>query len=35
MATYVVLLNFTDQGIQNVRDTSGLDAAKQAVQAMG
>jgi uncharacterized protein with GYD domain len=35
MPTYIVLLNFTDQGIQNVRDTSGLDAAKQAVQAMG
>ena len=35
MATYVVLLTFTDQGIQNVRDTRGLDAAKQAVQALG
>jgi uncharacterized protein with GYD domain len=35
MATYVVLLNFTDQGVQNAGDTSGLDAAKTAVQAMG
>ena len=35
MATYVVLLTFTERGIQNAGDTSGLDAAKQAVQAMG
>ena len=35
MATYVVLLKFTEQAKQNIRDTSGLDRAKQAVQAMG
>lgn len=35
MATYVVLLNFTDQGVQQIGDTSGLDAAKQGIQAMG
>ena len=35
MPTYVVLLNFTDQGIQNIRHVSGLDRAKQAVQSMG
>ncbi len=35
MATYVVLLKFTEQAKQNIRDISGLDRAKQAVQAMG
>ncbi len=35
MATFVVLLNFTDETKRNILDTSGLDAAKQGVQAMG
>ncbi len=35
MATFVVLLNFTDQAMRTMGDTSGLDAAKQGVQAMG
>ncbi len=35
MATYIALLKFTEQGRQNIRDISGLDAAKQAVQALG
>ncbi len=35
MATFVVLLNFTEETRRNIRDTSGLDAAKQAVQGMG
>ncbi len=35
MATFVVLLNFTDEAMRNIQDTSGLDAAKQGVQAMG
>ena len=35
MAPYVVLLNFTEQGRRNITDLSGLDQAKQAVQAMG
>jgi uncharacterized protein with GYD domain len=35
MATYVVLLSFTDEGRRNATDISGLDRAKQAVQAMG
>jgi uncharacterized protein with GYD domain len=35
MATFVVLLNFTEEAMRNLRDTSGLDQAKQGVQAMG
>ncbi len=35
MATYIALLKFTEQGRQNIRDISGLDNAKQAIQAMG
>lgn len=35
MATFVVLLNFTQQAKQNITDLSGLDAAKHAIQAMG
>ncbi len=35
MATFVVLINFTDEGRRNMGDTSGLDAAKQGIQAMG
>ncbi len=35
MATFVVLLNLTQQGKQNITDLSGLDAAKQSIEAMG
>ena len=35
MATFVVLLNFTQQAKQNITDLSGLDAAKQSIEAMG
>ncbi len=36
MNTYVVLLNFTGQGIQAIKDSpSRLDAAKQAFAAAG
>ena len=35
MATFVVLLNFTDEARRNIGDTSALDAAKQGIQAMG
>jgi uncharacterized protein with GYD domain len=35
MATYVVLLKLTEQARRNVADLSGLDQAKQAVQALG
>ncbi len=35
MPHYVVLLTFTEQAFQNIRDLSRLDAAKQTVQAMG
>ncbi len=35
MATFVVLLNFTEEARRNIADTSGLDAAKQGIQAMG
>ncbi len=35
MATYVVLLSFTDEGRRNFTDISGLDAAKQGVEALG
>ena len=35
MPTYVVLLNFTEEGKRNIADTSGLDRAKQGVEAMG
>lgn len=36
MATYITLLRFTQQGIQNIKDAPArLDAAKQAFSAMG
>ena len=35
MPNYVVLLKFTEEGRKTLRDVSGLDQAKQAVQAMG
>lgn len=36
MPTYVTLVNWTDQGIRNVKDApKRLDAFKQAVQAVG
>ncbi len=35
MASYVILLTFTEEGRRNWLDLSGIDAAKQAVQAMG
>ncbi len=36
MSTYIILLNFTDQGIRNVRDLpQRLDAARQVVEAAG
>lgn len=36
MAKYVVLLNFTDQGIHNVKDTvERARHAREALQAMG
>ena len=35
MATYVVLLRFTEEGRKNIGDVSGLDAAKQAAEQMG
>lgn len=36
MATYVTLLSYTQQGIQNIKDSPGrLDAAKKAFKAMG
>ena len=36
MATYITLLRFTQQGIENVKESpTRLDAAKKAFQAMG
>jgi uncharacterized protein with GYD domain len=36
MSTYVILLNFTQQGIQNIKESPArLDAAKKAFKAMG
>ncbi len=36
MPTYIVLINYTQQGIQNVKETpSRIETAKQALQAMG
>jgi len=36
MTTYIVMINWTDQGIRNVRDSpKRLDAAKKALEAMG
>lgn len=36
MATYITLLRFTQQGIENIKESPDrLDAAKQAFRAMG
>jgi uncharacterized protein with GYD domain len=36
MPTYIGLFNYTQQGIQNVKDSAArLDAARKAAQAMG
>ena len=36
MATYIMLLNYTDQGIRNVKDSPNrLDAAKALAQNLG
>jgi uncharacterized protein with GYD domain len=36
MSTYIILVNWTQQGIQNVKDSPDrLDAAKAAFKAMG
>lgn len=36
MTTYIMLLNWTDQGARNLRDSpSRLDTAKQALKDMG
>ncbi len=36
MATYIMLLNYTDQGIRNVKDSPNrLDAAKALAQDLG
>ncbi len=36
MATYIMLLNYTDQGIRNVKDSPNrLDAAKGLAQKLG
>ncbi len=36
MPTYVTLINFTDQGIRNIKDSpKRLDAAKKMLKAMG
>ena len=36
MSTYIVLLRYTQQGVQNIKESpTRLDAAKQAFQALG
>ena len=36
MATYIVLLNYTEQGIKNIKESPArFDAAKKAIQSMG
>ena len=36
MATYIVLLRYTEQGIQNIKESPArLDAAKKAFKTMG
>jgi uncharacterized protein with GYD domain len=36
MATYVILVNYTQQGIQNIKESPArLDAAKSVFKAMG
>ena len=36
MPTYITLVNYTQQGIANIKEGPGrLDAAKEAIKAMG
>ncbi len=36
MSTYIILLNYTDQGIRNIKDSpKRLDAAKKLLKDMG
>jgi uncharacterized protein with GYD domain len=36
MKTYIILLNYTEQGIKNIKESpSRLDAARKAAEAMG
>ncbi len=36
MATYITLIHYTQQGVQNIKESPArLDAAKKAFQAMG
>jgi uncharacterized protein with GYD domain len=36
MATYIILINYTDQGIRNVKESpKRLDAAKKLLKGMG
>ena len=36
MKTYIVLLNYTEQGIKNIKESPArLDAARKAAEAMG
>lgn len=36
MGTYILLANFTDQGIRNIKDSpKRAEAARQAIQGMG
>jgi uncharacterized protein with GYD domain len=35
MAQYVVLINFTDQGVKNMKSSQGRSRAEQAVAAAG
>ncbi len=36
MSTYIILLNYTDQGIRNIKDSpKRLDAAKKMLKSMG
>ena len=36
MATYIILINYTDQGIRNIKDSpKRLDAAKKMLKTMG
>ncbi len=36
MATYIILINYTDQGIRNIKDSpKRLDAAKKMLKTLG
>ena len=36
MATYIILINYTDQGVRNVKESpKRLDAAKKLLKSMG